>query len=521
MLFSVYIWNHNYISRLIADLAKLRPDMAMVAGGPQAASLTRLPGNCAVVQGEVEGLGEDFYRDLEAGRLESFYQAGQSRSFPSPYRDHDFSDLLKNRQIYYESSRGCPFSCSYCLSSISKGVRYKPLETVKQELLELIASNPLIIKFVDRTFNADQGRALAIWQFLKEHGAGVKFHFEIAPDRFTDEMFDFLATVDDGLFQFEIGIQSCNPETLSAVNRRMDVDRAVENILRLVTLDTIHLHVDLILGLPFEDRKGFQLSFNRVFRLAPHYIQLGLLKVLPGTEIEKRALDHGIVSCSQPPYEVLATRWLDHRELRELHQLCEVVESFYNNRFFRSLWHYLIESDEDPFVFFAALARESRKHQFLELARTHKLMNRILFELVRKRQDSELLLELLSYDWLSCGHRRLPEYLTETSQADLRNRLRLELPENLDGVFDYRSRVEFLKQATFLELSCRAMELVGVDGPERAVLAFLPVKKSGVMKRCRVLGLRPVPFTPIPFSHLGSATTRALTDSGTRRRRSR
>jgi len=489
IFFSVYIWNHSYVRRLLADLARLLPDLPIILGGPQATALADLPAQCTVVQGEIEGVGEQFYRDLAAGKLQPLYRVNQGRSFPSPYREQDFTGPLKNRQLYYESSRGCPFSCSYCLSSIAKGVRHKPLETVKLELVELIAAKPMIIKFVDRTFNDDPARALAIWQFLVENAGGVKFHFEIAPDRFTDEMLDLLATVPCDLFQFEIGIQSCNVQTLAAVNRRMDVDRAGENIRRLVAFDTIHLHVDLILGLPFETRDSFQQSFNRVFRLEPHYIQLGLLKVLPGTEMAERALEYGLIFCSEPPYEVLATRWLDHGELRDLYEFCEAVESFYNNRFFRSLWRYLVKSNEEPFAFFSQLLDLCRLHGFFQLARTHKLMNRILFELVQTRQDCDLLLELLRYDWLRCGHRSLPEYLAATPQTEIRNRLRLELPQNLDGVFDYRSRVEFLKQSSFLELSAEAMDMVGLGSSGFAVAAFLPEQEGGVMKYSRVFAL--------------------------------
>ena len=490
IFFSVYIWNHGYVGRLIADLARLLPNLPIILGGPQATALVGLPLQCSVVLGEIEGTGDQFYRDLAAGKLLPVYETKQAHNFPSPYRRQDFTGPLKNRQVYYESSRGCPFSCSYCLSSISKGVRHKPLETVKQELLELIAAQPLIIKFVDRTFNDDPVRALAIWQFLVENAAGVKFHFEIAPDRFTDEMFDLLATAPGDMFQFEIGIQSCNRQTLAAVNRRMDVERAGENIQRLLALDTIHLHVDLILGLPFETRDSFQQSFNRVFRFAPHYIQLGLLKVLPGTEMAERAEEFGLVFCNEPPYEVLATNWLDHVALRDLYEFCEVVESFYNNRFFRSLWQYLVRSDDEPFGFFSTLLSRCRDHGFFQLARTQKLMNRILFKCIQQRHDSDLLLELLRYDWLRCGHRTLPEYLELTSQTDIRNRLRRQLPQNLDGVFDYHSRMEFLKQSSFLELSGEAMQMVAFDGSSPAVAAFLPEQEGGVMKYSKVLVLR-------------------------------
>ncbi len=489
IFFSVYIWNHGYVSRLVADLGRLQPDIPVILGGPQAGSLADLPPQCTLVLGEIEGMGEAFYRDLAAGTLQPLYRAEQSRCFPSPYRPSDFSGHLQNRQLYYESSRGCPFFCSYCLSSISRGVRHKPLDRVKEELLQLIAARPMIIKFVDRTFNDDPERALAIWQFLVKHGSGVTFHFEIAPDRFTDEMFAFLRSVACDQFQFEIGIQSCNARTLAAVNRRMDLERAQQNIRYLVELDSIHLHLDLILGLPFESRQSFQESFNRVFTFAPHYIQLGLLKVLPGTEMAERALEYGLVCCSEPPYEVLATRWLQHAELAELYEFSELVESFYNNRFFRSLWQYLLAGDEEPFLFFRQLLDICRGHGFFQLARTHRLMIQMLYELVRQRQDSGLLLELLRYDWLRCGHRSLPEYLVDLPQKEMRNRLRLELPENLEGVFDYRSRVEFLKQSSFLKLSTEAAETVGLQGSGPGIVAFLPAQEGGVMKYCTTVYL--------------------------------
>ena len=482
LLFSVYIWNHQYVRRLIIDLARLLPELPIIVGGPQATALADLPGQCSLVTGEIEGVDKSFYRDLAAGTLQPLYRAEPARSFPSPYHKQDFSGPLQNRQLYYESSRGCPFFCSYCLSSISRGVRHKPLETVKQELLEIIAARPMIIKFVDRTFNDDPTRALAIWQFLVQHAAGVKCHFEIAPDRFTDDMLTFLRTVPCDLFQFEIGIQSCNTKTLEAVNRQMDVARAGENIRQLAALDTIHLHVDLILGLPFEIVDSFRQSFNRVFRFGPHYIQLGLLKVLPGTPMAESVDEFGLVFCAEPPYEVLATRWLHHADLRKLHAFCEVVESFYNNRFFRSLWQYLLQTDEESFVFFSALLVHCHRQGFFQRARTHKLMNRILFALIKKRPDSALLLELLCYDWLRCGHRTLPEYLAPCSQADIRNRLRLELPQNLEGVFDYRSRVEFLKQSSFLELSAQAAATLGLGKSGPAVAAFQPQQEGGVMK---------------------------------------
>jgi hypothetical protein len=392
--------------------------------------------------------------------------------------------------VYYESSRGCPFSCSYCLSSISKGVRHKPLDVVREELRRLIAAKPLIIKLVDRTFNDSPERALAIWQFLLEEADGVRVHFEIAPDRFTEAMFALLEKAPCGLFQFEIGIQSCNEQTLAAVRRRMDVSQADANIRRLVALDTIHIHADLILGLPCETAASFLDSFNRVFRSRPHHIQLGLLKVLPGTEMRQRADEFGLLFCAEPPYEVLATRSLPHEELRGLHEFCECVEAFHNNRFFCSLWQHLLQSGEEPAAFFQNLLTVCRAHDFFRLAHTQAFMTKLLAELVQQRQDSALFLELLRYDWLRCGHRALPEELTEISQPELRDRLRRTLPQEMTGLFSSRTRTEFLKQSVFLQLSAQAMAALGL-GQEAALLAVLPEQDSSVMpvKKSAVLPL--------------------------------
>jgi hypothetical protein len=500
VFFSVYIWNHAVIRRLIHDLARLRPDLAIILGGPQAQALRELPRQCTLFLGEIEGAPEVFYRDLEQRSLQGLYHAEKASSFPSPYQEEDFTGALKNRQLYYESSRGCPFSCSYCLSSGSRGVRHKPVELVKKELTALIAAKPMIIKLVDRTFNDHSERAVRIWEFFRDQAKQVRFHFEVAPDRFTEPMFDLLATIPCDQFQFEIGIQSFHAPTLAAVYRKMDLEATCRNIQRLLALDTIHLHVDLILGLPFETEESFQRSFNQVFRLGPHYIQLGLLKVLPETEIACQAEEFGLIYCSEPPYEVLATRWLDHQQLSDLYELCECVEAFYNNRFFRSLWQYLLLKNEEPFAFFCELLQLCRQYNFFQVSRTHKLMTRILADFFEKREDQALLLDLLRYDWLRCGHRSLPEYLTTTSQPELRNRLRESLPQNVEGLFTYQTRVEFLKQASFVELSYEAMAFLGLtcqenklnmvgDNAGNGLVALLPEQTGGVMKFQRAVSM--------------------------------
>lgn len=493
LFFSVYIWNAQYVHRLVEDLAAIDPERMIVLGGPQAPFLGELPASCTVVEGEVEGLPGQFYKDLEQGSLQQLYRAQPGQLFPFPYKEEDFSTELHNRMVYYESSRGCPFRCSYCLSSVAHKVGHKDIETVCQELGRILQHGPEIIKFVDRTFNDKPERALEIWRFLAAWPGDTRFHFEIAPDRFTGKMFAFLETVGPDRFQFEIGIQSTNTDTLSAVNRSMDVDAAADNISRLVQLDTIHLHVDLILGLPFETTESFRASFNRVFFLEPHYIQMGLLKVLPETAMRRDAEEHGLVFCRQPPYEILANRWLDYHVLNRLYLLSECVESFYNNRYFRALWKYLIHRDDEPFAFFASLLGVCEQHRFFYLSHTQKLLAEMLSILAGQRADKELLLDLLRYDWLRCGHRFLPPFLEEKPLAEVRTMLRQILPPSMDALYDPRGRSEFLKSGVFLELSAEAVVQVGLGESDRAaIVCFLPEQTSGVIKQSRVVLLEDV-----------------------------
>ncbi|MCI5147269.1 MAG: DUF4080 domain-containing protein, partial [Candidatus Electrothrix sp. AR3] len=207
----------------------------------------------------------------------------------------------------------------------------------------------------------------------------------------------------------------------------------------------------------------------------------------PGTIMELRAKEFGLIYCNKPPYEVLATKWLHHGQLSALYAFCECVETFYNNRFFRSLWHYLLQTDKEPYTFFQQLFALCRRHNFFDLARTHKLMNQMLVELAKEYQDGEVLLELLRYDWLRCGYRNLPDYLEQTAQPELRNRLRQELPQSMDGIFSSGSRINFLKKATFLELSAKAMHLLHLGDTGPALLAFVPEQSSGVMKFNQVI----------------------------------
>lgn len=491
LFFSVYIWNSDFIDRLVRDLIRILPGTPIILGGPQASSLEGLPDDCTVVDGEIEGVNKSFYQDLVNRSLSPVYRSAPGALFHSPYRQTDFSKHLKNKHIYYESSRGCPFFCAYCLSSIKRGVFHKNIKEVKEELGKILETKPKLIKFVDRTFNDNPERALQIWQFLVENGGETRFHFEIAPDRFTEKMFQFLETVPADLFQFEIGIQSTHPETLIAVNRHMDVQAAARNVERLVRLDTIHIHADLILGLPFENRDSFEASFNSVYYMRPHYIQMGLLKVLPGTEIRRKAGEYGLVYCEQPTYNILGNNWMDHQALAGLHDFGECVEAFYNNRYFRTLWDYLFRRNEDPFAFFSRLLEICRKYNFFVYSPTQKLLTAMLVELAKTRSDRDILLELLRYDWLRCGHRFLPESLGKDTLSEVRLMLASKLPQNMKGFYSHRNRNDFFKSSVFLNMSAPALKSAGLESElDEAYVCFLSEQTSGVHKHCKVLLLQ-------------------------------
>lgn len=479
VMFSIYIWNSELIIRLLGDLARVLPKSRFVLGGPQIAALdpARLPAQTTLVAGEVEGLPEKFYADLRDGCLTPRYQGAGGRAFPSPYRVEDLTGELRHRHIYYESSRGCPFACSYCLSSVERGVTWKEVGLVRAELTAILAHHPKLVKFVDRTFNARPERALEIWRFLVDTAGETLCHFEMAPDLFTEEMFEFLAGLPVGRFQFELGIQSTSPETLQAVNRVMDLEKVGKNIRRLAALGNIHLHADLILGLPGDDADSCRRSLNRVFALGPHHIQMGLLKVLPGTAISATP---GLLSARHPPYEVLATASLDHQTLSHLYWLGECVENFYNNRYFPTFFAHLRRREEDIADFFAELLKLCQSRDFFNRSPTQELLTSLLAELVQPRPDSTLLLEILRYDWLRCGHRFLPPSLGETDLTDSARELARLLPPNLPPYYDYRIRSNFLKRHAFSRFSAEALAIFGWPNQASGFVAFLAERDEGL-----------------------------------------
>lgn len=479
VFFSAAIWNSDLVAELVRDVRNCLPDCRIVVGGPQAGVLReQLPDDlCTMVIGEIEAVDPQFYSDLLSGNLEPAYRGSflkqQNKALGYPFNDEDFATHLENRHIYYESSRGCPFSCTYCLSASERGLFHKELDQVFSELRHILSHKPRVVRFVDRTFNDVPERAFAIWKFLIEQETDTLFHFEIAPDRFSEEMFTLLENVEHGRFQFEIGIQSTNDETLEAIRRRVDTTKIHAIISRLAALKTIHLHVDLILGLPYETRESFKNSFRDVFATGAHYIQMGLLKILPDTPICHGVEEYGYKHSAHPPYSIFANSWMDHEQIRELYWFSEGVEKFYNNRYFVSLWQYLRASGEDMYLFFQNLLSQGQKVKVLHRAATQELLSTIIVEACGTRPDKQLILELLRYDWLRCGHRKLPGALEFVDgEEDLyatRDILYQHFPDNVEDLFSYKTRNHFFKKSIFLKLSAESARQLGyTDGSSGA-----------------------------------------------------
>ena len=259
--------------------------------------------------------------------------APQIESMPFLY---DGTEDFTNRIVYYEASRGCPFRCTYCLSSLDAPVRFRNPETVKKELQFFLDRNVSLVKFVDRTFNANASRAREIWTYIRDHdNQKTCFHFEIGADLLREEDLALLQSLRPGLIQLEIGIQSVNPKTLSAIRRTADTEKIFHAVQTLVRTQNIALHTDLIAGLPYEDPASFANSFNCVYALRAHQFQLGFLKVLAGTEMKRRESEYGLISSSRPPYTVIATKWLSAAEIDRLRGIADMVDIFWNSGLFR------------------------------------------------------------------------------------------------------------------------------------------------------------------------------------------
>ena len=399
---SCYIWNLSFVKELMADLIKILPGADFWAGGPEVSyDAEKFLTENSEFKGVMVGEGEETFKELAGYYVEKNPQDLKNMTGIC-YRDGDqiihngwrqimdlssipfiYKDLseFKNRIIYYESSRGCPFSCSYCLSSIDKKLRFRDTETVKKELQFFIDNKVPQVKFVDRTFNCKHDHAMAIWKYINEHDNGVtNFHFEISADLLREEELQEMSTMRPGLIQLEIGVQSTNPDTIKAIHRTMDFEKLKGIVDRIHRFGNIHQHLDLIAGLPYEDYDSFRHSFNDVYALKPQQLQLGFLKVLKGSNMMEMCREYGIVYKTQEPYEVLSTKWLDYDHVLKLKTVENMVEVYYNSGQFQNTLEYLEKFFPDAFSIYERLGSFYMEKGYGDVSHTRMRRYEILLE---------------------------------------------------------------------------------------------------------------------------------------------
>ena len=408
--FSCYIWNISYVKVILADIKKVLPDVKIWAGGPEVsyhgeAFLKEEPAVDLVMMGEGEITFAHFLKALLEGEDlkqvsglmlrnddgtftdTGFRQVMDMSQIPFPYAFMDMKEL-EHRIIYYESSRGCPFSCAYCLSSIDKKLRFRSLDLVLPELEWFLQAKVPQVKFVDRTFNCKKSHAMAIWQYIRDHDNGVtNFHFEIAADLLDKDELDLLSTMRPGLVQLEIGVQSTNEKTLEAIRRKTDIEEIREITETINSWHNIHQHLDLIAGLPWEDLESFKKSFNDVYEMEPEQLQLGFLKVLKGSYMEELIPDCDLLYSAAPPYEVLCTKWLSYGDVLELKDIEEMTEVHYNSRQFTCTLKELEKEFDTPYEMFSFMAGYYNKNHLFGISHSRIARYEILWKIIQERLE--------------------------------------------------------------------------------------------------------------------------------------
>ncbi len=424
--FSCYIWNIEYVCKIIVELNKLMPHCHIWLGGPEVSYNTDYYlDSYPFIKGILVGEGEDTFANLTSiyDRYELSGQVIDSKLWHEEilaidglvsHEKHiamerqpvDMSKIpfsykelrpFENRIIYYESSRGCPYSCSYCLSCIEKKLRFRDIELVKSDIDFFLENKVNQVKFIDRTFNCHRQRAVDIWKYILEHDNGItNFHFEISSDLLDDEQIEVLRCMRTGLVQLEIGVQSTNKDTLSAIRRNMDILKLKNMVARLKENRNIHIHLDLIAGLPYEDLASFRKSFNDVYGMKPDELQLGFLKVLHGAYMYDDARKYGIVYKEFPPYEVLYTTWLSYDDVLELKSVEEVLEIYYGSGQFVYSVRYLESFFETPYDFYRELGKFYANIHVCGSKHSRIERYNILLEFAKHYDKSEISEKLLS-----------------------------------------------------------------------------------------------------------------------------
>ncbi len=440
--FSCYIWNISLVKELIVEFNKLLPNVPIWLGGPEVTYCSKdyvytYPNVAGVMKGE----GEIIFKEITACYMENriedlkyisgvvMYQNGEliDNPCPKPVNMNDINikydtEYLEHKIIYYESSRGCPFSCSYCLSSVDKKLRFRDFSKVKEDLEMFMAHEVKQVKFVDRTFNCVKSHAMDIWRFIKENDRGItNFHFEIAADLLDDEEIKLLNSMRPGLVQLEIGVQSTNPHTIEAIHRKMDIKKLTHNLSGIQMGNNIHIHLDLIAGLPYEDFMSFSKSFNDIYAMKPDQLQLGFLKLLHGSLMREEKNKYGITCIEKPPYEVLFTNWLTYEDVLKLKLTENVLEMFYNSGMATAGIKYLEGFFTDSFTMYLKLGILYDEKYPLGSLPSRNAKYELLFEFAKaylNERELVILTQLLKYDMLTIDNlKSLPDFIKPDYEA--------------------------------------------------------------------------------------------------------
>ena len=438
IFFSVYIWNVEMVFKITKELKKILPNKRIILGGPE---VSYNPDEILEKNLEIDGIligeGENvllnfltkdikdvkgvYYREDNKIKFNGFEPLIENLDvIPFPYDDEELEDVHKI--VYYESSRGCPFNCSYCMSSIDKSVRYFSLERTKKDLKKFIDIGTRLVKFVDRTFNLNKDRYMEIWKFLLEnYRENITFHFEINANIFDDEVLEFLKKVPRKLFQFEIGVQTTNPSTMKAINRNNNLDRLFHNVTCINK--NIHLHLDLIAGLPFEDYETFGKSFDYVYKTKCEMIQLGFLKMLKGTQMKDEREKYSYKYLDFPPYEILSNEFISYKDICRLKDIEEVLDFYYNSQKFLKSVDFVVENFfESPFKFFESIGDFYKERGYLEVAHKEVAIFNNFVEYYEKMNfpKKEEFLEYLKFDYLFMGKPGFyPAWIEENKDKEL------------------------------------------------------------------------------------------------------
>ena len=509
--FSTYIWNVNEILEIIERLKIVNPDLKIILGGPEVSYdgyklLLNNPGIDFVIAGE----GGETYKELIQGRpLEEIkglaFRRGEKikvniprplikdiNSIPSPYIN--IGDEYRNKIVYYETSRGCPFNCKFCLSSTIRGVRYMNIERVKEDIDSLIDAGVKQVKFVDRTFNSNKKFSKAVMEhIISRDPKEVNFHLELTAHLIDDEQLEFLEDIKEGLFQFEIGVQSTNPQTIEAIGRTTDIEYLKKVSSKIKSFKNIHQHLDLIAGLPYENYNSFSKSFNSIYEIRPEKIQLGFLKLLKGSEIRQMSEKYGYKFLDKPPYEVLENFYISYGELLKLKDIENIVEKYYNEAYFENSLDFIIKNNfHSAFLFYEDFADYWDKKDLFKVSHKRNTLYTILqdYFLYKDLPDFELFSDILRFDYLSNNDNKgIPKEIESKKQIGNKDMHKLLKDKNLlDDILESEKNTATKKLLLKTSISCFSYDILEViksdfrktEKMERVILFYY---KNGVINR--------------------------------------